>query len=168
MRNHVNLEAPNPMKMFPSCLLHGNIAFSAWPSCCSFNGRTYRPISMAKFKYEWHEVEGSGPFQVQSSPAPKTTLGHNEMHSHIRNLLLYCPPHTSSLWGIPPPPPSFHGQLCSPSNSYLPLPECHQASLPSALFACTGLFIANRALNLTLEMDIAQCVSARASEPGHP
>lgn len=107
MRNHVNLEAPNPMKMFPSCLLHGNIAFSAWPSCCSFNGRTYRPISMAKFKYEWHEVEGSGPFQVQSSPAPKTMLGHNEMHSHIRNLLLYCPPQAPSLWGVPPHLPSM-------------------------------------------------------------
>lgn len=36
------------------------------------------------------------------------------------------------------------------------LGECHLlASLAHSLFACASLFIANRALNLTLEMDIA-------------
>ena len=41
-----------------------------------------------------------------------------------------------------------------------PLP----ASLSNSLFACASLFIANRALNLTLEMDIALCAGACAVE----
>lgn len=45
------------------------------------------------------------------------------------------------------------------------LGDCHLlASLSHSLFACASLFIANRALNLTLGMDIALCVSACAKE----
>lgn len=95
-------EAPDPMKISPSCLLHANVAFPAWRSCCSFNGRTYRSISMAKCKYEWHEVEGNRPFQVHSPLAPKTTLGHNE--TPATSEICSCtvpPPH------LAPAPPTF-------------------------------------------------------------
>lgn len=134
-------------------LMGGHTDLFPWPSS-STNGMRSKGVALSKFRALrplrpcWDTMKCTATSEICSCTVLPTPLHSGASPS--------------------PPPPSFHGQLCSPSNSYLPLPECHQASLHSALFACTGLFIANRALNLTLEMDIAQCVSARASEPGHP
>lgn len=57
-----------------------------------------------------------------------------------------------------PPWSAFQGALSS-------LGKCRPpGSLSRPLFACASLFIANRALNLTLQMDIAPCASACARE----
>lgn len=108
---------------------------------------------MSKFKHRCHRVQRSGPFQIKDLTTLRPlrlfqgtgkTTATSEMQDSVSPLW-------SAFWGARPS--LFLSRDCHPRPHFRVF-----------LFACASLFIANRALNLTSQMDIALCVSACARE----